>query len=213
MEEFTQLTRSTLSPGSEWGGWKAMLIPLILVILSYHFWYSSFIYPIKLLTVLFHELSHGLAAILTGGSMLKIEISANEGGLCTTAGGVRWIVLSAGYLGSLLWGSALILLAAKTDYDRQIVQVLAGILILVTVIYVRTMVGFVFGILFGIGLILYAQYFTEFACDQLLRYLGLTSSLYVLLDIKSDLIDRNIPSSDAYRLGQMIFLPGWTNQG
>ena len=141
--------------------------------------------------------------------MLKIEISANEGGLCTTAGGIRWIVLSAGYLGSLLWGSALILLAAKTSYDRAIVQVLAGILILVTVVYVRTPVGFIFGLLFAAGLILYAKYFTEFACDQLLKYIGLTSSLYVLLDIKSDLIDRNIPNSDAYRLGKMIWLPGW----
>ena len=149
MDKLSPLTKTTSLEGSEVTGLKGMIVPLILVLVSYFFWYSRVLYPIKLLTVLFHELSHGLAAILTGGKMLKIEISANEGGLCTTAGGIRWIVLSAGYLGSLLWGSALILLAAKTSYDRAIVQVLAGILILVTVVYVRTPVGFIFGLLFG----------------------------------------------------------------
>ena len=186
-----------------------MLIPFGLFVLSFFFWDSMVLWPIKILTVLFHELSHGLAAILTGGSIHHIEINANEGGLCVTQGGSRFIIYSAGYLGSLLWGSGLFLIATKTRYDREVVTVLGGLLILVTALYIRSFTGILFGLGFGAAMIAFANYYGEIACDQLLRYLGLTSSFYVLLDIKSDLIDRSIAESDASRLGEMFHLPGF----
>lgn len=188
-----------------------MGIPIILFVISVYFWDSSLFFPIKMLTVLFHEISHGLAAILTGGKMLQINLSSDLGGACWSSGGIRWITLSAGYLGSLLWGSGLLLVASHTRYDREVVQILGAVLAAITIVYVRPF--FSFGFLFGLvmaGVFLgFAKRFGEVACDQLLRYIGLASSFYVILDIKSDLIDRNIPISDAYRLGEMIGLPGW----
>ncbi len=186
-----------------------MGLPLILFALSVWFWDSMAVYPIKILTVFFHELSHGLAAVATGGSMHSIELTADQGGLCWTAGGIRWVVLSAGYLGSLIWGSGLLWLAAKTRWDREIVQTLGLMMIGVTAVYVRTGFGIAFGLGFGLALLALARQFGETVCDQFLRYVGLTSSFYVILDIKSDLIDRNIPQSDAFRLGEMLHLPGW----
>lgn len=186
-----------------------MGLPLILFVLSVWFWDSPLVYPIKILTVFFHELSHGLAAVATGGRMHSIELTADQGGLCWTAGGISWIILSAGYLGSLLWGSGLLWLAAKTRWDREIVQGLGLLLIGVTAVYVRTWFGLAFGLGFGLALLALARHFGEVVCDQFLRYVGLTSSFYVILDIKSDLIDRSIPQSDAFRLGEMIYLPGW----
>jgi len=159
------------------------------------------------LTVFFHELSHGLAAVITGGSMHTIELTADQGGLCWTAGGSWFLILSAGYLGSLLWGAGLLYAAARTRADREIVQFLGGLLIVVTVIYVRTTAGVIFGLSFGAAMLAFASQFGEVACDQLLRYIGLTSCFYVILDIKSDLIDRSIPQSDAYRLAQELHLP------
>jgi hypothetical protein len=49
-----------------------------------------------------------------------------------------------------------------------------------------------------------AKYATDFVCDQFLKFLGLTSCFYVLLDIKSDLIDRSISCSDASKLAEML---------
>ncbi|NLI76079.1 MAG: M50 family metallopeptidase [Candidatus Riflebacteria bacterium] len=186
-----------------------MGLPLILFVLSVWFWESPVVYPVKLLTVFFHELSHGLAAVATGGSMHSIELTADQGGLCWTAGGIWWVILSAGYLGSLVWGAGLLYAAAKTRYDRELVQFLGGLLIVVTAVYVRTWAGVAFGLGFGAAMLAFASQFGEVACDQLLRYIGLTSSFYVILDIKSDLIDRNLPQSDAYRLAEMLHLPGW----
>lgn len=192
---------------------REMIIPLVLFAVSVYFWDNPVIYPVKLLTVFFHELSHGLAAVLTGGSMLKIELSSNLGGLCWTSGGNRVIVLSAGYLGSLFWGASILLLAAKTNWDKYIVKFLGIMLVIVSVIWVRSAAGLAFGVLFGAGLAALGHYASEKFCDQFLRYMGLVSCFYVILDIKDDLIVRNIPSSDAYRLGEILHLPGYVVGG
>jgi len=198
------LTGEGRAPRLPLGG---MGIPILLFLASVWFWENPLVYPIKLLTVFFHELSHGLAAVITGGSMHTIELTADQGGLCWTAGGSWFLILSAGYLGSLLWGAGLLYAAARTRADREIVQFLGGLLIVVTVIYVRTTAGVIFGLSFGAAMLAFASQFGEVACDQLLRYIGVTSCFYVILDIKSDLIDRSIPQSDAYRLAQELHLP------
>jgi len=52
----------------------------------------------------FHEISHGLAALLTGGSIQTITLNFNGAGVCTTRGGWSFIISFAGYAGSALWG-------------------------------------------------------------------------------------------------------------
>lgn len=198
-----------LSEHPSMGGREGMVLPIILFIASVVFWESAVLAPIKYLTVFFHEFSHGLAAVLSGGSMHQIVLTQDQGGVCWTAGGNRFVILTAGYLGSLLWGGALFAIAAKTRYDRETVKAVGVILIAVTVIYIRNIFGFMFGAGFGIGLLAFSHYFGEPACDQFLRYIGLTSMFYVILDIKSDLLDRSIAKSDASVLGAMFGLPGW----
>jgi hypothetical protein len=186
-----------------------MALPLLLFGLALYFWHSPFVLPIKYLTVFFHELSHGLAAILTGGSIARIEVNADLGGVCWTAGGIRFIVISAGYLGSLLWGCLILLAAVKTRYDQQITAGLGFLLLAVTAIWVRNLEGIIICVLTGIGLLALASYASEQVCDQFLKFLGLTSCFYVLIDIKEDLIDRSVRGSDAYKIAEMLFLPDW----
>lgn len=69
-----------------------------------YFWDSYIVYPVKLFVVLLHEISHGVAAIATGGSIVGMEISANLGGVCHILGENPFVVMSAGYLGSMCWG-------------------------------------------------------------------------------------------------------------
>ncbi len=184
-----------------------MGIPIFLFLVSLALWDSILVFPFKILTVFFHELSHGLAAVVTGGSIEGISLSTDQSGFCITRGGSRWLVLTAGYLGSLAWGSALLLAAARTRHDRAITQVLGAGMLVITVLYVRSLFGFLFCAGFGAGLLHLGRKGSELFCDQFLRYMGLTSCYYVLIDIKSDLIDRSIPASDAYRLAEMWHLP------
>ena len=59
---------------------KSPLWPLILLgALALWFWHSLWLLPLRLLVVTFHELGHATVAILTGGSVVSIKVSADEG--------------------------------------------------------------------------------------------------------------------------------------
>ena len=80
--------------------------------------------PLKILVVFFHELAHGAAAVLTGGEIVLITLSPDQGGTAVTRGGSRTLILTAGYLGSLLIGVALLLGALNSHADRAIMAAL-----------------------------------------------------------------------------------------
>jgi len=64
-------------------------------------------------TTFFHEISHGLAALASGGSLVKIELHFSGSGVCYTRGGLGWLISLAGYAGAAFWG-LLIYLSALT---------------------------------------------------------------------------------------------------
>jgi hypothetical protein len=180
-----------------------------LAIAALFLWDTPLIYPLKILVVFFHELSHGLAAILSGGEIVRIEVIAQEGGLCVTRGGNRFLTLSAGYLGSLLWGGAILLLAARTGLDRWASAALGVGLIGISVVYVRPLLGFgfLFGLTAGGGLLATGRFLSEGINDILLRLIGLTSCLYAVADIKSDILERSYLRSDAAMLSELTGVP------
>ncbi|MBF0410380.1 MAG: M50 family metallopeptidase [Candidatus Riflebacteria bacterium] len=186
---------------------KKTLFAFLLLLVSLYFWSSVWMFPLRLLTVFFHEISHGIAAEVSGGKMLRIDVNLDESGTCWTAGGNRLLVLSAGYLGSLLWGGVLLIIAARTDWDKKTLAALGFILVAVTIFYVRNSSGFAFGLASGFFLIVLSSSLSHYSCDIFLRFLGLTSCLFVIFDIKSDLIDRSVPESDAFKMASYLHLP------
>lgn len=179
------------------GHWQLfVLIALVLVL-----WDTPVMLPLKILVVLFHEISHGLAALLTGGSIEKLTVSADQGGLAYTRGGSRFVILSSGYLGSLLCGMILFVAALRGQTDKVTMSVLGLGLLLVTALYLRGLFAFCFGLGIGIACILSARFLSHAANDLILRFIGLTSMIYVPRDIVSDTITRSHLRSDAYMLG------------
>lgn len=63
--------------------------------------------PLAWAETFYHELSHGIICILTGGKIDHITLSFNGAGCCYTRGGWRIPTLLAGYAGSALWGGVL----------------------------------------------------------------------------------------------------------
>lgn len=172
------------------------------------FWPSPVIYPLKLFVVLLHEISHALAAVLTGGMVERIVLYAAEGGATYTRGGSALVILSAGYLGSLLWG--LLLMAASRARPgalRWSVGALAVLVLGVTLRFVRNPFGLLFGVLFGGALLLAARRLRPAGQAVVLAVLGMTSALYALLDIRSDVLDRPHLPSDAHMLAQLTGIP------
>lgn len=192
------------------GSTKADLWKLGLILIAILFlWNSWVVYPLKVLVVFFHELSHGLAALLTGGSIVEIQLQKEQGGVCITRGGSRFVILTAGYLGSLVFGGTVLLLSARSPDDKTITGVLAAVLLLVTLLFVRPWFGFgmVFGLVAGGALVLAAAYLGKAANDWLLRVIGVVSCLYAVLDIKSDVLDRPEATSDAQMLAEHTGIP------
>ena len=184
-------------------GLVALMVPLTLL------WSTWLVWPLKILVVFFHELSHGLAAILTGGTIDHIEVVKEQGGLCVTRGGNRFLTLSAGYLGSLIWGGLALLLSSRTRRDRFVMVTMSGLILLATVIWVRPIFSFGFGfhLLAGLAILLIGILLPESVNDIFLKVFGLASCLYVIPDVWSDTIAGSYLRSDARMLAEMTHVP------
>lgn len=168
-------------------------------------WRTFIITPFKLITVFLHELSHAIACKLTCGEVVGIEVHANEGGVTKTRGGLSWVILPAGYLGSSFWGMVLIL--ASTYVLSAMVAAGCFIAALFVVFFLAnnwTLRGLCIGFIIFIGGIWALQIQTEV---RLLRYvilfIGVMNSLFSVYDIYDDLISRRVNTSDAEKFAEL----------
>ena len=90
--------------------------------------------PFNWLESYFHEISHGIAAILTGGNVLRIQLFANGAGLCTTQGGIGFVISFAGYSGATLWGWGIYKLASAHQKAAQGFSVLIFVLLVCSIV-------------------------------------------------------------------------------
>ncbi|MCW8832985.1 MAG: M50 family metallopeptidase [Colwellia sp.] len=91
--------------------------------------------PFNWLESYFHEISHGIAALLTGGHVLRIQLFANGAGLCTTQGGISFIISFAGYAGATLWGWGIYKLSSSHQRAAQAFSVLILVLLLCSIVF------------------------------------------------------------------------------
>lgn len=130
-------------------------------------------WPLKWMETFFHEISHGLAALITGGKILKIEINWDGSGLCTTLGGVRFWVVFMGYAGASLWGGFIYLLSSKIRSDYAFISgiIVALFIVLCAIFWARDVVTFfILGIMLIPFILVYyskkiwiEKYFMQFA--------------------------------------------------
>ncbi len=186
---------------------KRYIALLLIFIVIVFLWDTLVVYPLKIFVVFMHEVSHGLAAIVTGGSVVEIQVNPQQGGHALTQGGSRFWTLTAGYLGSLLWGGLILLLAARTHFDKAI-SILVGLgMVAISIGFGESTFTYLFGIGFGVVLLAVGFFLPEVVNDWILRVIGVTSCLYAILDIKSDVLDRAHLRSDARMLSEVTGLP------
>ena len=171
-------------------------------------WDTPLVYPLKIFVVLLHEVSHALAAVATGGAVSRILLDPNQGGATYTLGGNAFLTLSAGYLGSLAWGALMVEAARARRIRADLVNgVVGGMVLGLTLFFIRGGFGMAFGALFGLALMVFARKASLDLNRGLLLTLGMTSSLYAILDIKSDILDRPELESDAHMLSDLTGVP------
>ncbi|MEM6343764.1 MAG: M50 family metallopeptidase [Bacteroidota bacterium] len=164
----------------------------ILTLIIWNLPFGGFLrYPFVLLGTWFHEMGHGLMALLLGGTFSKLEIFANGSGLAYTNAQGFWInddigralVGLGGLLGPPIAGGIMIVSGRQKKWARICLLILAGMIFLSIGVWIRTVWGII--ILSIIGLfVLYVSWKGSARSQQLLvQYLGLQASLSTFMQV------------------------------
>ncbi len=150
-------------------------------------WPLPIVNPIKLMVVLFHELSHVVAAYATGGVAFGIAIDPGGAGVTIGFGGVEWVIVAAGYFGSFVIGALLFYLTATWE-PKEVWGVICILCCLtLTFDWLNE-----FTAVFGYGA-LFLMVVGIFASDDvflkpLLRLTAATCCLYPVIDVMGELL-------------------------
>ncbi|MCB0753633.1 MAG: M50 family metallopeptidase, partial [Ignavibacteriae bacterium] len=174
-------TNRILSPNTE------LTLISSLLIFTFLFWDSKIVFPIKLFVVLIHEISHVIAAIISGGEVKFLTFNLNLSGQTIVKNGNAVLLAASGYLGSLIVGSLLYLTSFYPRFKKWFLNILVLIILIVTINLIQGGVQIFLGLLVSAFFFIIPRYFPEFLANIVLRFIGLVSCFYVLADIKEDL--------------------------
>lgn len=112
------------------------MVATAVVALSFFIPYGQFlIYPIALFGTFIHEASHALATVLTGGKVVGMHVNLDTSGLTKTYGGIGVFISSAGYLGSVIAGAALLLSGRRRKWAKTTLLTAGGLTLLFTALF------------------------------------------------------------------------------
>jgi hypothetical protein len=186
--------------------WQSFLISAV-----FYMWASPVIQPVKIMVVLFHEMSHGLMALASGGRVVEIVITADEGGACETEGGVALLIVSAGYLGSMFFGGLLLYLSrfkgcVPVVFTALTLTLGAAIFTVLHDPYSRTFASALAASFIFVGILSPTVVGAFF-----LQVLGTVSCLYSIFDIYWDILASRTAGSlgenDAIAFSQLTGIP------
>ena len=162
--------------------------------------------PFKWLESYFHEISHGLSAIISGGSIVQIELFPNGAGLCTTRGGSVLLISFMGYAGAILWGMLIYSIASINQKIAKVFSLLIMLLILFTLVFwVRDVLTFMI-VLVLLGLFVLKIKLPNIGhLQKLLKLIGMMVLLNSLLSPTYLLDGRSI--GDGARLAEITLVP------
>jgi len=179
------------------------LILLIILGLSFIFWNSIVLLPFKLLSVIFHESSHIIAAYCTGGSVASVEITEKLGGITNISKGNEVIVLVSGYTGSILWGLIIYLFSLNKKSARYILASISIFFILFGLIFIRNNFGIAAAVILSLTFAGCAFITNKPALSIILKSVSLLNIFYVIYDVIYDTFFTTNLYSDAARLEQI----------
>ena len=178
------------------------------------------IYPFTILTTWFHEMGHGLVAMLIGWDFEQLLIYPNGSGLAESyapEGGSRIgraLVSAGGPLAPSMVGALLIVATRKHNHWRPALYLLAGLIGLSTLIWVRSAVGLVVLPLVSLALIALAFKGRDWMVRFGLQFLGVLAALSMFRDwdylfSHSAVVGGQRMLSDTGAMEEALLLPYW----
>jgi hypothetical protein len=113
---------------------RTVAVALLASLLLWELPFGGFVlYPFKLLATWLHELSHGIAMLLTGAGFDYILIYRDTSGLAYAHRSVgpvgSAIIAASGYMGTALWGAVLLVATPTARAAKRALLVLAALLV------------------------------------------------------------------------------------
>ena len=166
--------------------------------------------PFTLLSTWWHEMAHGLAAMMLGADFNRLVIEANGSGFAEYSGRL-WaienaVVAAAGLLGPTIAGCGMIIAARSRRASRIVLLLLGGALLLTTLVWVRSIAGWVVLPLFGIAALAIALRGKPHWQRIAVEFLGVQGAVSVYQDF--GYLFSPSPS-DTGRIAEALLLPYW----
>ena len=175
------------------------------------------LYPFTILATWFHEMGHGLMALLLGGQFQKLEIFSNGSGVATygiqsSLGPiVPAIIAAAGPMGPPIAGAALILASRSFRAATLSLKILGSFLLFSTLIWVRSWFGLLAIPLLGLIILGIALKAPRWAQGFVIQFLGVQAcvSTYHQLDYLFSQSAGSLGLSDTAQMQRYLLLPYW----
>ena len=210
-----------VAPGSqaEQVGRLVLAVALVLFLPALPFG-NYLIYPFVILTTWFHEMGHGLSALLMGQGFERLMIFADGSGVAEHSVSAdasvftRAVISAGGPLGPVLAGAGLIIASAHPHAWRPTLWIVSIAILASTIIYVRSPVGYAVLPLVGAALALAAWKAPLGLTRFLLQFLGMLGASSMLADFnylftEQVAVGGETVLSDTGAIEQALFLPHW----
>ena len=213
--------RSIVTPGSQAEQVGRLILAVVLVLFLPSLPLGNYlIYPFTILTTWFHEMGHGLSALLLGQHFEQLEIYADGSGVALSSLNAdssvftRAAIAAGGPLAPVLVGSSLIVASAHPRSWRPVLWGMAALIVLSVALYVRSTVGFVVLPLVGGVLALVAWKGPDGLNRFTLQFLGVLGALSMLRDWRYLFTEEIVLGgqnmlSDTGAIEAALLLPHW----
>ena len=181
---------------------------------------SLLLYPFTILATWFHEMGHGVAAMLTGSSFERLLIFPDGSGVAQSmvpadaSGLTNALIAASGPLGPAIAGSLLIIASRTDKATRAALSVVGLALIISTIIWVRTLTGWL--VLPALGIAILALAWRGTAAQQRfgIQFLGVQACISVwqqfgYLFSAGGSIGGELHRSDTSAIADALLLPYW----
>jgi hypothetical protein len=181
---------------------------------------SFLLYPFTILATWFHEMGHGIAAMLTGRGFERLLIFADGSGVALSlrpTDGYRLtdaLVAAGGPLGPAIAGALLIISSRSPTATRNALAVLGVALVLSTLIWVRSLAGWLVLPALGIAIVGLALRGSPPWQGFVIQLLGVQACISVwrqfdYLFSPGGSVGGQLQRSDTGAIADVLLLPHW----
>lgn len=181
---------------------------------------SLLLYPFTILATWFHEMGHGIAAMLTGRGFERLLIFSDGSGVAESLrpsdgyGFTDALIAASGPLGPAVAGALLIISSRSPAATRTALTVLGAALVLSTAIWVRSLTGWLVLPALGIAILLLAWRGSVSWQGLVIQLLGVQACISVwqqfgYLFSPGGSVGGQLQRSDTGAIADVLFLPYW----